>query len=103
MKHIFLVLTLLFTVSISLPAYAEETDKHYSPYFVVPDLLIFRPVGFVCTVVGTGLFAVMSPLTAFASISPPHDAFEKAADILIMAPARYTFVRPLGDMSETDY
>ena len=103
MKQIFLVLTLLLTVSISTPAYAEEMDEGYSPFLVVPDILIYRPFGFAFTLIGTGLFAVMSPLTAFASISPPHDAFEKTADILILAPARYTFIRPLGNLSGTDY
>ena len=107
MKQLLLVLPLLFTVSISAPAYAEEaeaeTNEHYSRFFVVPDILIYRPVGFAFTVVGAALFVAMSPLTAFANIAPPHDAFEKTLDILIMAPASYTFLRPVGNNSETDY
>ena len=127
MKQLLLVLTLLFTVSISAPAYAEEaaaaaeaatatatatkteakteakTNEHYSRFFVVPDILIYRPVGFAFTVAGAALFVAISPLTAFANIAPPHDAFEKAKDILIMAPASYTFLRPVGNNSATDY
>jgi hypothetical protein len=109
MKQLFLVLTLLLTVSISVPAYADETEtntetnEHYSRLFVVPDILIYRPVGFAFTVAGAALFVAMSPLTAFANIAPPHDAFEKMKDILIMAPANYTFLRPVGNNSVTDY
>ena len=107
MKQLFLVLTLLFTVSISVPTYADETNtetnEHYSRFFVVPDILIYRPVGFAFTVAGAALFVAISPLTAFANIAPPHDAFEKAKDILIMAPASYTFLRPVGNNSATDY
>jgi len=107
MKQLLLALTLLFTVSLFSPAYAEETEieanEHYSPFFVIPDILIYRPVGLAFTVIGSALFVAISPLTAFANISPPHDAFEKTKDILIMAPASYTFFRPVGNMSVTDY
>jgi len=107
MKQQLLVLTLLFTVSISAPAYAEEANananEHYSRFFVVPDIIFYRPVGFAFTVVGAALFIAISPFTAFANIAPPHDAFEKTKDILIMAPASYTFLRPVGNYSETDY
>ena len=99
MKQIFLVLTLLLTISISAPAYAEETDEDYSPFYVVPDILIYRPFGIAFTLIGASLFVVMSPLTAIASIPAPHDAFDKTLDILVMAPGRYTFVRPLGNLS----
>lgn len=59
------------------------------------DVILYRPLGLVATVVGSAAFVAISPLTAFAAISPPHDAFEKTADLLIMKPAKYTFDRPL--------
>ncbi len=118
MKQLLPVLTLLFTASISAAVYAEEyaeltvaapeaaeieTSEHFSRFFVVPDIIIYRPVGFAFTVVGAAVFVAISPLTAFANIAPPHDAFEKSKDILIMAPASYTFLRPVGNMSVSDY
>ena len=103
MKHIFLVLTLISTISISAPVYAEDTEKDYSPFFVFPDILIYRPVGLAVTALGAGLFVATSPFTAFAQISPPHNAFEKASNILIMVPGRYTFARPVGNMSLTGF
>ena len=44
-------------------------------------------------------FALATPLVALASIPKPHDAFQKTAGILVLAPAAYTFARPLGDKS----
>jgi len=56
-------------------------------------------MGLVATVIGTGVYIGISPLTALASIPAPHDAFVKTGKILILSPAAYTFIRPLGDRS----
>ena len=71
----------------------EEVD----PGFVILDVLLYRPVGLLVTVIGTGAFIGLSPLTALASIPEPHDAFAKTSKILILAPGAYTFIRPIGD------
>ncbi len=60
------------------------------------DVILARPVGLVATICGSALFVAISPLTALATISPPHDAFELAANKLILAPATFTFDRPVG-------
>ena len=96
MKQTVIMSLLLVSLAVSLSA--EAQNKAYSPLFVLPDILIYRPVGIAVTLAGVGLFTAISPLTAIAQISPPHDAFEKTADILIMGPARYTFDRPVGNM-----
>ncbi len=103
MKRIFLVLSLTATLFVSASVFAEETKDNYSSFFVIPDILIYRPVGIAVTAAGAGLFVALSPLTAIAQISPPNNAFEKMSDILIMAPGRYTFSRPAGNLSLTDY
>jgi hypothetical protein len=72
----------------------ERTD----PGFVLLDVLLYRPMGLAATVIGTGAFIGLSPLTALASIPAPHDAFVKTGKILILAPAAYTFIRPIGDL-----
>ena len=102
-KKTLLVLALMSTFSLSTPAFAEKTGKNDDPGFVLLDILVYRPVGLAVTLVGTGLFVAMSPLTAMAQIPAPHDAFEKTADILIMTPGEYTFTRPVGDRSLADY
>ncbi len=99
MKHIILLMILISTISISAPVNAEGVEKNYSPLFVIPDILIYRPIGIAVSVVGVGLFAAISPFTALAQISPPHNAFKKVSNILIMQPVSYTFNRPVGEMS----
>jgi hypothetical protein len=102
-KKILLTLILISTITLSVPAFAENTKKVYDPGFVMLDILVYRPLGLAVTIVGTGLFVAMSPLTAMAQIAPPHDAFEKTADILIVTPGEYTFTRPVGDRSLAHY
>lgn len=58
------------------------------------DMLLVRPLGVMGTVVGTGLFVISLPLSALG-MNP-----EEAAQRLVAEPARYTFVRPLGDFNE---
>ncbi len=103
MKQLFFVLTLISTLSISAAVYAERLDENYTPFFVFPDLLIYRPLGLAATIAGTGLFVASTPFAALANIAPPHKAFEKTADILIYGPGRYTFKRPVGNISLTHY
>ena len=96
MKKLISFVILLSVICCSAVAHSqsvEETD----PGFVLLDVLLYRPVGLVVTVIGTGVFIGLSPLTALASIPAPHDAFAKTGKILILAPGAYTFIRPLGD------
>jgi hypothetical protein len=90
----FFVLVSIISCSTIPPSKSvEEVD----PGFVMLDVLLYRPVGFAVTIIGTGAFIGLSPLTALASIPEPHDAFAKTARILILAPGDYTFIRPIGD------
>jgi len=75
--------------------HSEDYDKSFIPM----DLLIYRPLGLLSTIVGTAVFIGVSPFTALATIPEPHNAFHKTANIFIVAPANYTFSRPLGDTS----
>ena len=96
MKKLIRFVILLSVMCCSAVAHSqsvEETD----PGFVLLDVLLYRPLGLVATVIGTGAFIGLSPLTALASIPEPHDAFAKTGKILILAPGAYTFIRPGGD------
>lgn len=55
------------------------------------DVLIMRPLMVAATAIGTGLFLVSLPFTV------PGGDVGAAAQRLVVDPARYTFVRPLGD------
>lgn len=91
MKTKYLLFALL--VASTSPAHANERIAQGTYFF---DLILYRPLGLIATAAGAGIFAAISPLTAFASISPPHDAFDITADMLVVRPAKFTFDRPLG-------
>ena len=54
------------------------------------DFVVLRPFGFVATVLGTAVFIASLPLTL------PTGSVKQAAKKLVAEPAKYTFVRPLG-------
>jgi len=83
------------TLLISSTCFATGNGKA-DGYDVVIDMVL-RPLSFVGTVTGTVLYVGLSPLTAIVAIPAPHDAFVLLADTIIVKPAKYTFVRPVGD------
>lgn len=56
------------------------------------DAVLVRPLCLASTVVGGTLFVLSLPVTAILKKTKP------AADALVVAPAKATFTRPLGDM-----
>lgn len=86
---------ILFALLMASAPLAQGSDRIPSSVLFF-DIVLYRPLGLVATLAGTAIFAATSPLTAFAAISPPHDAFEIAAGMLVLAPAKFTFDRPLG-------
>ncbi|MDD1611538.1 MAG: hypothetical protein LUQ57_00180 [Methylococcaceae bacterium] len=90
------VIALLLTVS--APVFADTPPTVNKPSGV--DFLydvILRPAGLVATILGGGFYLAMSPFTAVTSIYPPHDTFEKFADLVVVNPYKFTFTRPVGD------
>ena len=61
------------------------------PGVMVADTLAARPVGFAALLTGTVIFTVSLPFSILGGNT--GEAFEK----LVKDPARYTFVRPLGN------
>jgi hypothetical protein len=55
------------------------------------DAIAVRPLGIVATALGTGLFIVSLPFSALGG------NVGEAADALVVAPAKFTFTRPLGE------
>lgn len=55
------------------------------------DAVVVRPLGLVSLVAGFGLFLVSSPFSALGG------NIGEAWGTLVTAPAKFTFVRPLGD------
>ena len=91
-----LLMAVLFLCATSLvhaaaDSYTARTED-VSAEEIIVDGLLLRPGGLVATVVGTAVFVVTLPF------SIPTKSVDKAAQKLIVDPARYTFVRPLGQI-----
>ena len=56
------------------------------------DLVFLRTIGFAGMIVGTAVFVVTLPFTL------PSNTVKKAAQKLVVAPAKFTFIRPLGEI-----
>ena len=84
----------------------KAQEAHYSRAYAsqsnsadeIADIILLRPLGIATTLVGTGIFIAISPLTLIATIPRPHTAFNSSLDVLIMGPFNNTFRRPLGQM-----
>ena len=96
MKKLISFIILVSITSCSTVPHSQNVEE-VQPGFVILDVLFYRPVGLIATVIGTAAYIGISPLTALASIPAPHDAFVKTGKILILSPAAYTFIRPLGN------
>lgn len=110
----FLSLTLLSVPVAAEPATAASSYDDSSQYgnyagygkgrnlgmlAVLADIFLLRPVGVGMTLVGGALLVASSPFTGLASIAPPHDAFQRASNALVVGPAGFTFNRPLGELT----
>ena len=94
-----LLMTALFLWSTSLghaaeDAYSTRSDD-VSAEAIVVDGLLLRPGGVIATLVGSAVFVITLPF------SIPTKSVEKAAQKLVVDPARYTFVRPLGQIESS--
>jgi len=94
-----LLVAVLFLCATSLVHAAEDSymarTEDVSAEAMIADGLLLRPAGIVATVLGTAVFVVTLPF------SIPTRSVGKAAQKLIVDPARYTFVRPLGQVESS--
>jgi hypothetical protein len=61
------------------------------------DLCLVRPLGIASTVLGAAVFVVSLPFSILGG------NVGEAGDKLVADPAKFTFVRPIGDFSSIDY
>lgn len=95
-KHLsgrFLASVLAATIWV-LPASSFAYDNGAKPTSgeVMADALLVRPVMLIGTLLTTATFVVTLPFSALGG------NVGEAADTLVVEPATYTFVRPLGEM-----
>lgn len=75
-------------------ATAGENQRYDDPSYgsMFFDAAVARPLGLGATVVGTAIWIVTLPFSALGG------NVGDAADKLVVDPARFTFVRPLGEL-----
>ena len=84
--------TVLIVTAPTAPASASADGKELGDdVSIILDLILFRPLGLVATIGGTVTYVVSLP------ISLPTQSASKTFNALVVGPARYTFVRSLGD------
>ena len=72
--------------------YTTQGGSDVSAETILVDGFILRPVGVLATIVGSVAFVVTLPF------SIPTGSVNKAAQKLVVDPAKYTFVRPMGQI-----
>ncbi|HEY9544575.1 MAG TPA: hypothetical protein VIR56_01130 [Solimonas sp.] len=92
--HSFTIAAVLaMTIGTAQAQVTQDVDSSPSAVAMAADLLIVRPLGLVATVLGTGLFVLQLPLSLVQGEAPLDPARK-----LVVAPAQFTFSRPLGDL-----
>jgi len=89
-------MVLLLIVSLGLVpfgsvALAEDQHDEEKGLRMAADILVVRPLGIVATVGGTVLAIVALPFALLGGNT------EEVFQCLVVKPAKFTFVRPLGD------
>ena len=92
LAHAAAVAALVFCAAAPAADDPFEPDTSPTGEQMALDLVIVRPLSLVGTVLGTAVFVVALPFNALTL------NFSDPARRLILEPAKYTFVRPLGDL-----
>ena len=78
-------------VSATLLAVTATPALAANPAAAAVDVLVVRPISFLGTAAGAGLWALTSPFTFI------NGTAGKNYDLLVKTPGEYTFKRPLGE------
>ncbi len=81
-------------VAVAAKAYQQQTTERSAGAMAI-DALAVRPLGLIATALGTGIFLLSLPFSVLGG------NVDQAARSLVVAPAHFTFVRPLGEYDST--
>jgi hypothetical protein len=85
------LIAILCAATLVLASAGPVFASHYAePAVVAGDALVVRPLSFVATVVGAGVFVLAFPVALTSG------SVHSTADALMVQPGRFTFRRPLG-------
>jgi len=89
------VITLVCLVAFFLASVTPSSaSSRNDPAVIAADVFLVRPACFVATVIGSVFFVVSLPIAATSR------SVNRAADALVVGPAKATFTRPLGDIDD---
>ena len=90
---VFIIIASLVFVPFGASALAkqESMDEGISAEAMIADFVFVRPLGIVAVAVGSAFFIVSLPFSLLGGNS------KAAAKKLVYEPAKFTFIRPLGD------
>ena len=92
-----LIIVLIATTLILMPiASVSANEDTVTDGSITIDALVARPLGITATIAGTTLFVISLPFAALGG--NVKESFEKT----MVKPAKYTFVRPIGDFSNNE-
>jgi hypothetical protein len=94
-QQVLIVTMAIMMIAMTSVAQAQEyvaspAPKEATGEAMLADVFILRPIGLVATVLGSVAFVVALPFTL------PTRSVDKSAQRLVVDPAKFTFVRPLG-------
>jgi len=93
-KTLVILMVVVFVITaVASSSFAQATikEEEISTENMVADALIVRPLGIIATILGAGLFVISLPFSALGQ------NVKEAGNKLVVAPAKFTFTRPLGE------
>jgi hypothetical protein len=92
-KKLIVLITVFFLITVlAYPAQAQYCRSEVSGAGMVADLVVLRPLGLAATAIGSVFFVASLPFTIWSG-----KGLKRAGTYLVVEPAAYTFVRPLGE------
>jgi len=93
-KTFVMLLVLVFVTTVFASnsfAQASMLEDEITTENMVADAILVRPLGICAIIIGAGLFVISLPFSALGN------NVKEAGQKLVVAPAKFTFTRPLGD------
>lgn len=90
---VMLLVVVFVTTAFASSSFAQATiqEEKISTENMVADAIIVRPLGIIATILGVGLFVISLPFSALGK------NVKESGENLVMAPVKFTFMRPLGE------
>ena len=89
-----LLTTAVCVLALTLSGVRPASASGSSTVDMVVDVACARPISFAATIAGSVLFVVSLPIAATSR------SIDKTVHTLVVAPAKDTFTRPLGDFDD---